>query len=403
MKTFLKHYLLACITLFSVACSNSAKLTDNEFLIEGKISGVEDGFMIMLFSSDNWGFQLIDTVKNGRFTFKGKALPDPELMYIVPFSDWFPSMALNVWVAPGSKTKIKGKGKVHLGWKVKSTFPYQKEENRYAKGIWQGKNFYNAVRYSQINVELRDRSIRFYNREILNNLIEEFNELTLQLLFVNISIMEKTEVSHVWLKKMLLISKHLRSYDRSNPELREKAKELYGRMSEEDKITPIGNEITTTIFPTITVGDNMADADLLDEDGNTKRLADYLGKYLLLDFWASWCGPCRAAFPELKEIAETYRDILTVIAINQDADNLTDGKIKGLDADALWKKAMAEHDMPWVNLRDPKSWNGFDRLAANYGFGGIPSYVIISPEGKIIDVWWGSGTLKSKVAENLGL
>jgi peroxiredoxin len=160
-------------------------------------------------------------------------------------------------------------------------------------------------------------------------------------------------------------------------------------MSEEDKNTPVGYLITAKLFPpaVVNVGDDMADADLLDTDGNTKHLSDYLGKYLLLDFWIRGCGPCIMALPEMKEISETYRDKLTIISISLDGEN-------------AWKGALSAHDMPWVNICDPKSMGG---VAANYGVTGIPNYVMISPEGKIIDKWmgFGEGFLREKVSANL--
>ena len=89
----------------------------------------------------------------------------------------------------------------------------------------------------------------------------------------------------------------------------------------------------------------------------------------------------------MKEIAETYSENLTIIGIY-------------LDTDAGWKKALATHDTPGINLRDPKAFGG---VAANYGVTGIPNYVIISPEGKVVDNWagYGRGYLKMKVSQNI--
>ena len=209
--------------------------------------------------------------------------------------------------------------------------------------------------------------------------------------------MEKTNVSSIWLDKMnslSMILKYSSDYNLDAEQvayLRKKAEEQYSRMSEEERNSTKGYSITANLFPPVLiaeVGGYFADVDLLDFDGNTKRIYDYLGKYLLLDFWSRGCGPCIMALPEMKEISETYRDKLTIISIS-------------LDTEAVWKGAMAEHDMPWVNLRDPKSMGG---LAAAYGVSGIPNYVLISPEGTIIDKWagYGTGYLKRKVSENIG-
>jgi hypothetical protein len=120
--------------------------------------------------------------------------------------------------------------------------------------------------------------------------------------------------------------------------------------------------------------------------------ADYMTDENLTAFTQLDCedfydARCIAAFPELKEIAESYSENLTIIGIY-------------LDSDAGWKKALAAHDTPGISLRDPKAFGG---LAANYGLKGIHYYVMISPEGNVVDIWggYGKGSLKRKVSENV--
>ena len=207
-----------------------------------------------------------------------------------------------------------------------------------------------------------------------------------------IGILEKTDITPIWLEKMRNItwlvtpSKKDKEY---YGELRKKVETLYSKMSEEDKLTSYGSHITVQLFPpdVVGVGDDFIDTDFVDADGNTKHLSDYLDKYLLLDFWSSGCGPCIMALPEMKEISETYNEKLIIVSIS-------------LDTDVRWKEALKKHDMPWVNIRDPKAYGG---LAANYGVNGIPSYVVISPEGKIVSKWsgFGNGYLKKKVNETI--
>lgn len=64
----------------------------------------------------------------------------------------------------------------------------------------------------------------------------------------------------------------------------------------------------------------MADADLYDLAGNIHHLADYKGKYLLIDFWSRGCGPCMMALPEMREIFETQKDKVTVISLSTDTE-----------------------------------------------------------------------------------
>ena len=107
------------------------------------------------------------------------------------------------------------------------------------------------------------------------------------------------------------------------------------------------------------------------------------GKFVLLDFWSDGCGPCIMAQPELKAVSEEYKDKLEVVSLN-----LQDKK--------GWKKVSEKHPITWHNWSDLKGFNG---LGAVYGVRSIPHFVMISPEGKILDSWSGYGKdhLKSKV------
>ena len=102
--------------------------------------------------------------------------------------------------------------------------------------------------------------------------------------------------------------------------LRERAEIQYDRLPEEIKRSQAGKEMYVALHPPAKVrtGDRMADAELVDSNGETHRLSEYLGKYVLLDFWSFGCGPCLQSLPELKAVSESYRDRLTVISITSD-------------------------------------------------------------------------------------
>ena len=397
---FLGFYLVACISLSIDACSDSVKLTGNEFLIEGIISNVEDGAVITLFKNDgDFGMSIAtDTLKNGRFMFRKEAVSNPEKMNIMCFSKGYPSSrSLDVWVAPGKKIKITGKDKLIPAWEVKSSIPYQKEANLYAD---KNRNLIREITELSIGIDdLRNKSRTAASddeaisyRKTVDSLEIIKKSLDIQTVLADIVIMKKTNVSPIWLDKMNGIAMTLKysSADTEyTDEIRKEAEELYSKMSKEDKSTLTGYKITANLFPprAVRVGDDIIDGNFFDINGNTKHLSDYLGKYLLLDFWSRGCGPCIMAIPEMKEISEIYHDKLTIIGIS-------------LDTDAVWKEAMNIHNTPWVNIRDPK---GFGGLAANYDVRGIPNYIMISPEGKVIDKWmgFGNGLLKKKVNENI--
>ncbi|MCK7560011.1 TlpA family protein disulfide reductase [Chitinophaga sedimenti] len=130
----------------------------------------------------------------------------------------------------------------------------------------------------------------------------------------------------------------------------------------------------------------MADTELKDLAGKKHQLADFKGKYLLIDFWSIGCGPCIAAMPELKKLHESAPANLAVISLSLDQSEET------------WKAATAHVKMDWTNLSDGKGMAG---LAANYGVTGIPHYIIISPEGVLLESWVGysEGDLEKKISK----
>lgn len=94
------------------------------------------------------------------------------------------------------------------------------------------------------------------------------------------------------------------------------------------------------------------------------------GKILVLDFWASWCGPCRAEIPHLKEAYKEYSNKgVAFFSVSIDKD------------DAAWRKAMKEENMPWTQAQAPKA--GKD-VMKQYQFSGIPYILVLDKEGKIV-------------------
>ncbi len=169
----------------------------------------------------------------------------------------------------------------------------------------------------------------------------------------------------------------------------EPARALYEQLTEEDKSSDFGTEIDKYLFPyrRVEVGDTLPDFTLPDRHGNMHRLSDHTGKYLLLDFWASWCGPCVAAIPELREVWESNKDMLSVIGISLD-DNAQE-----------WAKAADKHAVPWLDLNAPTGSEILGRFHVTF----IPRQILISPEGVVVESWAGfkEGDVKAKLQESI--
>jgi len=110
----------------------------------------------------------------------------------------------------------------------------------------------------------------------------------------------------------------------------------------------------------------------LTREGKTFKLSDYKGKYVLLDFWGSWCGACRASHPHLKEINEKYgKQGLVIIGI---AYERTQDK-------TAWIKAIKEDGLPWTQILNDQ---GQVNVVDLYGVNGFPTKVLIDREGNIV-------------------
>ena len=119
------------------------------------------------------------------------------------------------------------------------------------------------------------------------------------------------------------------------------------------------------------IGETILDFTQNDVEGRPVSAADFRGKYVFIDFWASWCGPCRAENPNVLKAYNTYKDKnFTVLGVSLDDDG------------ARWKKAIEEDGLPWVQVSDLKGFE--NEISGYYGIRGIPSTLLVDPEGKII-------------------
>ena len=126
---------------------------------------------------------------------------------------------------------------------------------------------------------------------------------------------------------------------------------------------------------------------LIDPKGNTRSLSALKGKYVLIDFWASWCGPCKSEMPNVIAAYQKYKNKgFTVFSVSLDEDN------------AKWLEGIRSLGMPWPDqVNDARGWNS--DLPQKYQFDGIPYTVLINPEGKIIGTNLRGQKLQTKLAE----
>ena len=152
-----------------------------------------------------------------------------------------------------------------------------------------------------------------------------------------------------------------------------RTQKLYDGLTPEMKKTDVGKKALKflQLNKDIKVGEAFADFTQYDADGKAAKLSSFKGDVILLDFWASWCGPCRQQNPKLVKIYNTYKNNgFKIVAISVDTDK------------AEWLNAIKDDGLPYINLSEK---NGGDNMAAIvYGIDKYPTNYLIDKNGTII-------------------
>jgi LPXTG-motif cell wall-anchored protein len=173
------------------------------------------------------------------------------------------------------------------------------------------------------------------------------------------------------------------------------AEELVGLLTEminkfpgNDDIVNIKNSIEAQIKRSL-VGKQAPEISLPDTEGKEVKLSSYRGKYVLVDFWASWCGPCRRENPTVVEAYNRFRDKnFTVLGVSLDKQK------------EAWQKAIVDDNLNWTHISDLKYWSS--AVVPLYGIQSIPFNVLVDPDGKIVAENLRGSALEQKLGEILG-
>ena len=147
------------------------------------------------------------------------------------------------------------------------------------------------------------------------------------------------------------------------------------KLSEEVKLSPVGKRMFSDLGEVLTMakGATAPDFTLNTPDGKSVSLSEYVKekKVVLIDFWASWCAPCRAKNPEVLALYDKYhKDGFDVLGVSLDTDK---------DA---WMRAIQEDKLPWTHVSELQGWDGNMRVL--YNFNGLPNLVLVDGSRRIL-------------------
>lgn len=381
---------------FGIAAPLSAQ--NEQFTIRGKFKNVTEGYSLVLFNTSNGNFK-IDTLKlqKGEFRYTGECQGrEQRLMMLTSPADMefrkkskgkkglimFGSFELSLFVHPGAEILLIGDI---------SDFPFVQltdKKNRINEDLIDLK-LSNAKEQKEINQlhHTTNAAIWEDNKEEAAKGRVRMDELQ-KIISARRAEWIKNHPASEYAVHLYLTSglsgvqvKELQAqYDSFTPEAQTSA---YGKDLAE-LIRTRSTVIPGSVAPAFTLKNV--------DTGENISLSDYKGKYVVLDFWGSWCGPCRASHPHLIQVYEKYKsDRFDILGIAAD------------QKDEIIRKAAQEDKITWpqTNMYE-KQANG-KQMQKLYDISAFPTKIIIDPEGKINAVFIGdSKKLDEKLTELLG-
>lgn len=379
-----KILLLLSVTALMVSCN---KAGDNEYTITGTVTGVENGKTVILQKQDEeiMGKMIpVDTVKveNGKFEIKGTATePSIHFLKIESKQGQIDFILENGDIKIAVDKDTLGKSKVTGTYNNEELNKFKTETQAIQKDIQK-----KAMAFEQANMEKMTMAQQTKDTAVINQLMKEYAKIQDPIIEKYYSYSEQNPKSFV----SALITLSL--FNTPKPDFA-KIQKIYDGLTSELKNTKPGKAIKEKLDNRLAVeiGKKAPDFSAKNPEGKTVSLKESLGKVTIIDFWASWCGPCRQENPNVVALYNEFHDKgLNIIGVSLDREGEAES----------WKKAIEADKLTWTHVSNLKFWQ--DPIAKKYNITSIPATFILDASGKIVAKDLRGEELKAKVKELLG-
>lgn len=375
-----KILVLGCLLMFAVGLfgQNEASKGNEGCVIQGVLDGVYKGKKVYLVEEEeiNGASKVIDScdVENNRYVFNIKSVRVPRMYFVKSDDPESLSPITPVWVENGT-VRVKANSEFFLNCNVSGTAnneifsAYNAEVRHMMDSVRRAASIDILLNRNQTD---KDRERDFKARTNLHNqrslelqeeLVKRYNDQAIAPFMIFWEM--KANVSLDKLRELRALV---------NPSLNDhpytKQLDEYIRLAE------------------FKVGSDMPDFKLPDKDGNIFKFNSLRGKYVLIDFWASWCGPCMREMPNVVKLyKECKGKNFEIVGISLDQKK---------DA---WLNAVEKNKMKWIQVSDLKSWGTLPVKLCNVS--AVPYTILVDPDGKVIALDLRGEELIRKVKEVL--
>jgi len=369
--------------LFLLVSANS--FAQKGFTISGDVSKVKDLIAKVYLNYYADGKSTMDSaeVKEGKFSFTG-TLADPVMG----------SLRAKYQEVPGAKS-MKA---ISYNWDIKQVFLENSKikiasVDSFANATIKGSKSHTAyVSWTDLTKEetaqsaaLNKEYSEFYKKKDqagMDKIDAAFDKLTEQKNIKNKQYLKDNASSPI----AMFVLKQYAGYDINADDV----EPMFLALPEQLRASPAGKDMTEKLETAKKTGVGKMAMDFTQNDtlGIPVSLSSFRGKYVLIDFWASWCGPCRQENPNVVKAFNAYNNKgFTVLGVSLDQPTAKD----------KWMKAIHDDKLTWTQVSDLKYWK--NDVAVQYGIQAIPQNFLIDPQGKIVGKNLRGEALNKKLAE----